>query len=217
MRLRKFIMLLASVLLFCNAGAQNGFYNNKPGTTLKWVIHDSSGALFGYCHETLESMKGDSENARIQYSYMFYDSDMKSVVGNKPFEFAVTIEDGTTRAYVNNVAKAIQSGDYMPVGDLSSIPDDIKVGDNIRDTEIKVKVLTIVTITNNYNNRRVTAKETITVPAGTYDCFLVEDDEFFTNSGPFHCKTWVAKGIGIVKQMIYKKDGSLNQTYELIK
>ena len=54
------------------------------------------------------------------------------------------------------------------------------------------------------------------VPAGTFECFLVEDDESFTNSGPFHVKTWVAKGVGIVKQVIYKKDGTVNQTYELI-
>lgn len=214
---KTFMTLLASVLVLCNAAAQDGYYNSTSGNTLKWVIHDGNGDLFGYCYETLVSMSGGRDNARINYSYTFYDSDNKSVTGNKPFEFDVTIDKGSTKAFVNNVAKAVQSGDYMPVGDLSSIPADIEVGDNLRDTEIKVKVLSVFTATNIYNNRRVTAKETITVPAGNYECYLIEDDEFFSGNGPFHVKTWIAKGLGMVKQIIYKKDGSVNQTFELIK
>ncbi len=216
MKPRTILTFLFLFALCSGIEAQEGFYNSKVGTTLKWAIYDGSGDLFGYCHEKLVSMKGDEDNARISYSYMFYDGGMKSVVGDKPFEFYVTLEDGVTKAYVNNVAKAIQSGDYMPAADLSSIPAGISVGDRLKDTEIKVKVLTIVTVTNSYLNRRVTAKETVKVPAGTFECFLVEDDESFTNSGPFHVKTWVAKGVGIVKQVIYKKDGTVNQTYELI-
>ncbi len=214
---QRMILTLLFLAAFCSSmEAQEGFYNDKVGTTLKWAIYDGSGDLFGYCHEKLVSMEGDISDARISYAYMFYDDDMKSVVGDKPFEFQVTLEKGVTKAYVNNVAKAIQSGDYMPAADLSSIPVGISVGDRLKDTEIKVKVLTIVTITNSYLNRRVTAKETVKVPAGTYECFLVEDDESFTNSGPFHVKTWVAKGVGIIRQVIYKKDGTVNQTYELI-
>ena len=104
----------------------------------------------------------------------------------------------------------------MPVGDISSIPGSIAVGDRLRDTEIQVRVLNVFTATNAYRNRRVSARETISVPAGTFDCFLIEDDEFFTGSGPFRVKTWVSKGIGIVRQVIYKKDGSVNQTLELV-
>lgn len=217
MTMKRFWTALTLVFFCFNMGAQEGYFNSTVGKTLKWEIHDGSGALFGYCHETLESLKGDMTDARIRYSYMFYDSNNESVIGSKPFEFEATIEGGKTRAFVNNVAKALKSGDYMPVGDLSSIPVDIKVGDNIRDTEIQVKVLTVFTARNIYNNRSVTARETVKVPAGSFDCFLVEDDEFFTGSGPFHVKTWVAKGVGMVKQIIYKKDGSVNQTLELIK
>lgn len=217
MKPRMILTLLLLASLCSGMQAQEGFYNNKVGTTLKWAIYDGSGDLFGYCHEKLVSMEGDITNAKISYAYMFYDAGRKSVVGDRPFEFYVTLDNGVTKAYVNNVAKAIQSGDYMPAADLSSIPVGISVGDRLKDTEIKVKVLTIVTVTNSYLNRRVTAKETVTVPAGTFECFLVEDDESFTNSGPFHVKTWVAKDIGIVRQVIYKKDGTVNQTYELIK
>ncbi|MBO7480011.1 MAG: hypothetical protein J6T49_06060, partial [Bacteroidales bacterium] len=140
--MKRFLTLLISVLFCFDMAAQEGYHNSKVGSTLKWVIHDGSGALFGYCHETLTRLDGDMQNARIDYSYMFYDKDNESVTGDKPFEFYVTIEKGKTRAYVNNVLKAKQSGDYMTVGDISSIPDNLYVGQNLLDSEIQVKVLT---------------------------------------------------------------------------
>jgi hypothetical protein len=216
MTIRRFLTTLVLAALCCAAGAQEGYFNSTAGKTLKWVIYDGSGSLFGHCHETLVSMSGDRDDARIRFSYMFYDAKGKSVTGSKPFEFDVTIEKGTARAYIRNVAKAAQSGDYMPVGDISSIPGSIAVGDRLRDTEIQVRVLNVFTATNAYRNRRVSARETVSVPAGTFDCFLIEDDEYFTGSGPFRVKTWVAKGVGIVRQVIYKKDGSVNQTLELV-
>ena len=216
MTMKRFLMLLTSVLFCINMGAQEGYHNTTAGKTLKWSIHDGDDKLFGYCHETLVSMEGDETNARIDYSYMFYDSSNQPVIAS-PFEFYATISDGKTSAYVNDVAKARKSGDYLPVGDLSSIPDNLAVGKDLPNTEIQVKVLTVFTAKNLYNNRHVTAKETVSVPAGSFECFLVEDDETFTGSGPYHVKTWVAKGIGIVRQIIYKKDGSVNQTFELIK
>ena len=111
--------------------------------------------------------------------------------------------------------KALKAGDYMPVGDLSTVPADINVGDRLEDSRITVKILSVFTATNTYSNRRVTARETLTVPAGTFDCLLIEDEETFTGAGPFAVKTWIAKGKGIVRQIIYKKDGTVNQVFEL--
>ena len=217
MTLKRFWTILSLALLCCVSAAQEGYYTNTAGTTLKWVIHDGSGGVYGYCHEKLVRLEGDRNDAAIHYSYRFYDNANNSVTGDKSFHFNVTLAQGLTRAYVNNVAMAIQAGDYMPVGDLSSIPDDIAVGDRLRDSEIKVKILNVFTATNLYKNRRVTARETVRTAAGTFDCFLVEDEETFTGSGPFRVQTWVAKGVGMVRQIIYKKDGTVNQTFELIK
>ena len=216
MTMRKFLAILLFATICCNLDAQEGFYNDRPGTTLKWIIYDGDGDCFGYCHEKLVRIDRDMDDAEIHYAYLFYDSEGKSVTGDKPFAFQVRVKDGQTKAYVNNVSQAIVSGDYMPVGDLSSIPGDIAVGDILPETEISVRVLRVFTATNRYTNRRVTAQETIEVPAGTFDCYLVEDDEYFTGKGPFPVKTWVARGVGIVRQIIYQKNGSVNQVLELI-
>ena len=100
MTMKRFLMLLTSVLFCINMGAQEGYHNTTAGKTLKWSIHDGDDKLFGYCHETLVSMEGDETNARIDYSYMFYDSSNQPVIAS-PFEFYATISDGKTSAYVN--------------------------------------------------------------------------------------------------------------------
>ena len=211
----KIALVMLALLLCCGAGAQDGYFNTVQGSTLKWVIHNGDGKLFGYCYETLQSLEGDKSDARIRYCYRFIDSNGKSAIGSKPFVFDVTLKGGTTSAYIDNPTKALKAGDYMPAGDLSSIPADISVGDRLEDSKITVKVLNVYTATNRYANRRVTASEKVTVPAGTFDCMLVEDEEVFTGAGPFAVKTWVALGTGIVRQVIYKKDGSVNQIFEL--
>lgn len=215
MTFRKIGILLLTLLLSLTAAAQEGYFNTVPGSTLKWVIRDGSGKLFGSCYETLVSLEGNQGNGKICYSYRFLDAEGKSVIGNKPFVFNVTLSEGGTRAYVDNASKALKAGDYMPVGDLSTVPADINVGDRLEDSRITVKILSVFTATNTYSNRRVTARETVTVPAGTFDCLLIEDDETFTGAGPFHIMTWVARGVGIVRQIIYKKDGTVNQVFEL--
>ena len=215
MNLKKTGMLLLALLLCFGAKAQEGYFNTAQGSTLKWVIHSGDGKLFGYCYETLSSLEGDMQNARIRYSYKFIDSNGKSAIGSKPFVFNVTIDGGKTRAYIDNPTKALKAGDYMPAGDLSSIPGDISVGDRLPDSKITVRIRNVYTATNSYTNRRVTASENVTVPAGSFDCMLIEDDEVFTGAGPFRVKTWVAWGTGIVRQVIYKKDGSVNQVFEL--
>lgn len=210
------MVALAFLLLCSSAGAQGAYYNSTVGSTLTWLIREGSGKLYGYCDETLVSLEGNMGNARINYSYMFRDAGGKSVIGIKPFDFSVRIEDGKTLAFVNNTAKAVKGGDFMPVGDLSSIPGNIAVGDRLKESEIVIKVLSIFTARNSYRNRRVVARESVAVPAGRFDCFLIEDEESFTGAGPFRVQTWVANGIGIVRQVIYKKDGSVNQIFELV-
>ena len=210
------VIALVSLLFPVGAFAQQGFFSTKPGTVLKWEIHEGNGDLFGYCEETLLSMQGDTRDARIQYSYMFYDNAGNSVIGKDPFEFSVSIVSGEPRANVTNISKAIKSGDYMAVGDLSSIPPDITVGSTIPDSKIVVKLLNVFNNSNRYTRREVTGREQVRVKAGTFDCYLVEDWEYFSGSGPFRVQSWISRGVGLVRQVIYKKDGTVNQVFDLI-
>ena len=60
-------------------------------------------------------------------------------------------------------------------------------------------------------NRRVAGSETVTTPAGTFDCVILSYD-FATKMGikvSGSAKQWLAKGIGMVKQEDYNKKGKM--------
>ena len=213
---RKLFLYVAALFLCTSLQAQEQFFSSIPGNTLKWAIYEGEKqTLFGYCEETLVSMNGDSQNAHVKYSYSFYDQKGKSVIGKDPFEFQVDIVDGKVTAHVSDMFKAIKSGDYMYVGDISTIPADIEVGTKLKDSEIKAKLLDIFDTKNEFKNRSVTDKCEIEVPAGKFDCYLIEDEEYFSGKGPFGVKTWVSRGVGIVRQEIRNKKGEITQIYVL--
>lgn len=63
-------------------------------------------------------------------------------------------------------------------------------------------------------NRQVVAQEKIKVPAGTFECMVItsniENKLMVTKKNTV--KTWVAKGVGIVKQETYSTNGKLEKT-----
>jgi hypothetical protein len=62
-----------------------------------------------------------------------------------------------------------------------------------------------------YTDRTVTGTETIDTPAGKFDCFIISSQTevkmLMTKTGT--SKSWIAKGVGLVKQEDYNKKGKL--------
>jgi hypothetical protein len=72
-------------------------------------------------------------------------------------------------------------------------------------------------LTVDITNRRVSGKETVTTPAGTFDCVVLSYD-FATKMGikvSGTAKQWLAEGIGMVKQEDYNKKGKRTSWSEL--
>ena len=66
------------------------------------------------------------------------------------------------------------------------------------------------------NNRKVTGKESVTTPAGTWDAWKISyDGQFRAKIGPigipvnFKAIEWYVPGFGIVKTETYSKNGKL--------
>ena len=66
-------------------------------------------------------------------------------------------------------------------------------------------------MTVNMINRKVIAKEKVTTPAGTFDCFVL-NNETEVNLGmkmKMSSKEWLSKGVGVVKTEEYDDNGKL--------
>ena len=66
-------------------------------------------------------------------------------------------------------------------------------------------------------NRKVDKKESITTPAGTYDCFALSYDSEMKMGMKmnFKIKEWISEGVGVVKSESYNKNGKLMGYSEL--
>lgn len=99
-------------------------------------------------------------------------------------------------------------------------PNDMKIGDKLPDSnmEMKIKAGSInMNFTVNTTNREVVKMETLTTPAGTFDCVVISSETHtkMLVSKTIVSKIWLAKGYGMIKQEDYSKGGKLTG-YQLL-
>ena len=92
-------------------------------------------------------------------------------------------------------------------GILSSFPSTLNPGDMLDEVSGQAKVGPL-TYTVTVNERKVVRYETISVPAGKYDCVVIREHK--VESGPGHNRdviniSWYSKGIGYVRHDTYIK------------
>ncbi|XHP74158.1 hypothetical protein KCTC52924_01906 [Arenibacter antarcticus] len=103
------------------------------------------------------------------------------------------------------------------------IPNNLTVGQDLADANVTVNIkMTGMNMTMKVDqiNRKVEKRESVTTPAGTFDCYVISEDNISETMGVkqnMSSKLWLAEGIGMVKQEMYRKNGELNSHMELTK
>ena len=100
------------------------------------------------------------------------------------------------------------------------LPNNLSVGQTLKDAEMKMTMNMSGIKMNlgiNIINRKVEAQESITTPAGTFDCYVITyDTEMKMGLKRIgKNKEWIAKGVGLVKSENYNKKGKLISYSEL--
>jgi hypothetical protein len=91
----------------------------------------------------------------------------------------------------------------------------MKAGDLLKNGDMKIAFssggMTIMNMSFSVTNRKVEAVESVTTPAGTFDCYKISFD--VATKMMVNVKTkgveWYAKGVGMVKTETYSTDGKL--------
>lgn len=100
-------------------------------------------------------------------------------------------------------------------GNDIEIPNDLRVGQNLNDANVTMKIGMSginMNIAVDMLNRKVEKKESVTTPAGTYDCYVVYSEnqsKMMMANQVYPSRVWLAEGVGMVKQENYKKNGDL--------
>tara|TARA_R110002020_G_scaffold475959_1_gene714930 strand:+ start:5728 stop:6417 length:690 start_codon:yes stop_codon:yes gene_type:complete len=100
------------------------------------------------------------------------------------------------------------------------LPNDLSVGQELPDANMAMKINMSgmnMNINVDMKNRKVEKKETVTTPAGTFDCFVIysESETKMLMKQTFPSRQWLAEGVGLVKQESYNKGGKLVGSMQL--
>ncbi|WP_136465788.1 hypothetical protein [Flagellimonas onchidii] len=94
------------------------------------------------------------------------------------------------------------------------IPNDLSVGQTLPDAEMEIAItgapIAMKSFMRMYN-RTVEGKESVTTPAGTFECFVIsyDTDMRMGIKSTGKTKQWLAEHIGMVKTEDYNKKGKL--------
>lgn len=180
----------------------------RPATTLKYERREAATATLWWTHT--ESIDVVHANADGSLS-LDVTSVIVSDIGKSPLKAPVhsvvkvhangTVEVDAAEAAKQAAENMFSALDFKSSGGSSLLPADIKPGDTLPEIHAAV-TWAIVSLTIDYTARKVLRRETITVPAGTFDCIVVQESK--SERAPFHRRdrvtlTWYAPGYGMIR------------------
>ncbi len=180
--------------------AQDAYYCLRQGAELIYRSTDAKGRETGTTTIVIKAVTGSDGNYELVQTN---EISLSKLDLGKPVAVSVSIKD-------NNIPVAILNGlayEFTEIG--PSIPSTLSVGQELECGTIEWEVMGIKS-SHTVTSHKVVAQEEITTPAGTYDCFVVEQ-KYTMKSGFAKSegvnKVWYAKGIGAVKTENYDKKG----------
>ena len=224
-----------------NAYAQDNVFFVPDPETARWsyLEMDGNGATTATMVYSVDSMTGDAVNgsAKVKFESAGKQSP-EEAAGNfiyykfKDGEFMIDMnaffEEDVLGEFIDTAASAegIEATEEEKKKAIEEIRKLIEVSGELRgiprypvigalpDYEFVFK-LSFVTMTVKGTERKITGKEKLTTPAGTFDCFIME--ETVTTKAMMQKEvektvSWYAYGVGLVKENTYDKKGKLVST-----
>ncbi|MEQ9582855.1 MAG: hypothetical protein RIM68_11965, partial [Arenibacter sp.] len=143
-------------------------------------------------------------------------------------DYKMSCKGGSVKIDYNSLVPSNMMKQYTDMGvemDISGtdieLPNNLSVGQDLADANVAMTIKMTgmkMTVKVDQINRKVEKKESITSPAGTFECFVLTQDNISETMGAkqtMQSKLWLAEGVGMVKQETYNKKGDLMSKSEL--
>lgn len=212
---------MISVLPVAGEGIRPYFCDTQD-TALEYVRTTVDGDVKWYHTMRIGEIRVSPDTIVIDYTSHILNHKLKPYYGDKPAELTARISGGNT---ILNVAESVGAifrtiftkSKIVTSGGESILPGDLAPGDTLPDVYASVKVLGL-TMKITVTERRALRYETITTPAGEFDCIVVRERKVERGMGRNRhtvADTWYARGVGMVRHDTHDKDLCL-QTSEVL-
>ncbi|NNF18932.1 MAG: hypothetical protein HKN61_04085 [Flavobacteriaceae bacterium] len=212
------LMLIVLVLAGVPAFAQDcsKFYPLQEGTSLEYTNYDKKDRVDGTITYEVISSENNSDGTTAVMQMSLQDQDGEEVMQS---EYEVRCKDNVVhidfKSLMNQqMMEQFKEMDVELSGTDLELPNNLAVGQSLNDANLNMK-MSMGAVNMNMNvetiNRKVEKKESVTTPAGTFDCFVIYSEtstKMMMGKQTFPSRTWLAEGIGVIKQESYNKKGN---------
>lgn len=222
----RFLLLFLFAYTF-NVAAQDdcsGYFPFEEGQYFTMNSYNKKGKLSSTTHHEVQFLMDDEvgvTEATIDMVIM----DEKGEEVNKS-SYSVTCLDGVLNLDIQSMMIGLQ--DYYTEGievtvETSGLvmPSELKVGDQLEDAYTSIQIgnqgIVIMTSEVKVTDRKVVSSETITTPAGTFDCMKIEStmsSKALMANFEYQMVDWFAFGKGLIRSETYRK-GKLDSYTEM--
>jgi len=215
---RLLISLVATIGLTATLSAQTGcskFYSLKEGSKAEITSYNSNDKKIGSMVYTVTDVAktADGKVATMQAAIsnnkgkLMAEMEYKLTCGNDK----ISIDYNSMMSPM--MTEQFKNVEYDITGTDIEIPNNLSVGQSLPEANLNVNLRMAqikMTMESTITNRKVTGREKVTTPAGTFDCFVITSDLTTTmaTTQTSNMKQWIAEGVGMVKQEEYR-NGSL--------
>lgn len=222
-------VIALSIMSF--APVQNGgdssvctiYFPQQIGTELTYENYNANDKLESTDRFKVLSVAEVGDSTRIDVEAASYDKKGEEAYNSN---VSYTCKDGVFRMSMESMLDPSMMEAYKDMevtltqSDIT-FPSDLNVGTSLPDAEMNVKVasngMQVMEMNFKIVDRKVEAKESITTPAGTFDCFKLTQTTnmkmMFINKS-FTTVDWITLNIGNVRSETYNK-GSL-ESYRIL-
>jgi len=217
-------LILLSLMLPALAQAVdcNAYMPSETGTVMEQTMYNKKGKALG--KNVMELVLVEQKDKETHFKVHQKSLDKK---GNITFETDLGYKCVDDIFYID--MSSFMSGEAMGAYgemDLTVTMDEIDIpvnaqpGQMLKDGNLQMKIGGMpmnMTIKVDVINRKVEAVESITTPAGTFDCVKISQDVVtkMMMTVKAHSVDWYAKGVGVVRTESYNKKGKLTGYTEL--
>jgi hypothetical protein len=209
------IMLFAATL---NAQDCRLYFPDKVGAIREMKLFNEKDKLTSISRQEILDKTVAGKVVMIKVRSTAYDAEDNEVYGG---DLEMLCEDGVFKFDMKSMIDPNTMNTYKEMGmeittDNIVYPSSINTGESLPDGNLKMVIksgqATLMTIVITISNRKVTARESITTEAGTFDCYKLSYDSvvkmgFITVSSS--AIEWIADGVGVVRSETYNKKSKL--------
>ena len=201
------------------------FYPLEEGSSFEYTSYDKKGKTDGSVNYTVTDVRQEGSAAAATFDMKYKDKKGKDVFESS---YSFSCENGLVTVDYQSLFPSQMMQQYSEMGlemDISGtdieLPNDLTIGQELADANVAIAMSMSginMNVSVDQTNRKVEKKESVTTPAGTFDCYLITENSTTKTMGAtikMKSKLWLAEGVGMIKQESYKDNGNLISTSEL--